>query len=65
MANKLNFRELGMDTMERLYYERQSTRQKAYVAKRKKSTRTKERPAKEIRIEQDFDAFRKSLKKAI
>lgn len=30
-------RDLGMDTMERLYYERQDSRRKAYDAKRKKS----------------------------
>lgn len=30
------FREIGMDTMERLYYERKDARQKAYTAKQKK-----------------------------
>lgn len=31
------FRAMGMDTLERLYYERQNSRRKAYNAKQKKS----------------------------
>lgn len=30
-------RDLGMDTMERLYYERKDARQKAYAARKKKN----------------------------
>ncbi len=36
MAHKLKLRDLGMDTMERLYYERKEARQKAYAAKKRK-----------------------------
>lgn len=32
---KQNFRDLGMDTMERLYYERKDRRKKAYDAKKR------------------------------
>lgn len=37
MAQKLKLRDLGMDVMERLYYERKSSRQKAYAAKKRKT----------------------------
>lgn len=36
MAQKLKLRKLEMDTMERLYYERQNERKRAYAAKKKK-----------------------------
>lgn len=35
--SKMKLRELGMDPMERLYYERKDCRKKAYVAKQKKA----------------------------
>lgn len=48
MAQKLKLRELGMDTMERLYYERQNERRLSYEArKRKKSTLTKKHQTKQ------------------
>lgn len=66
MAQKLKLRELGMDTMERLYYERKATRQKAYAAKRrKKSTMKKEIVSKKSRKGQDSDTFDRVLKKAV
>lgn len=34
---KQNFRELEMDPMERLYYERKDRRKKAYSARKRKS----------------------------
>lgn len=37
IMTRQKLRDLGMDTMERLYYERQDSRRKAYNAKRKKS----------------------------
>lgn len=65
MAQKLKLRELGMDTMERLYYERKETRQKAYTARRKQSTMKKEKAYKRNRKEQDADNFDIALGKAI
>lgn len=35
---KQNFREIGMDTMERLYYERKDMRKKAYAARQRKAS---------------------------
>ena len=62
MAHKLKLRDLGMDTMERLYYERKEARQKAYAAKkRKKSTMKKEIVSKKARNGQDFDTFDRVL----
>ncbi len=63
---QLKLRELGMDAMERLYYERKEIRQKAYAAKkRKKSTMKKEKAYKRNRKEQDSDNFDMVLRKAI
>lgn len=39
MAQKLNYREIEMDVMERLYHERKETRQRAYAAKKMKSAK--------------------------
>ena len=61
MAKKLNLREIGMDTMERLYYERQSARKKAYVSKKRK----RGIPAKKTWPGQDFDISGKTLGQAI
>ena len=65
MAHKLKLRDLGMDTMERLYYERKEARQKAYAAKRRKTTKIKERPETRLRKKSESDVFNISLKKAI
>ena len=65
MAHKFKLKDVGMDTMEILYYERQAKRKKAYISKRRKLTQTKEKPTKNSKIEQNSDAFdinpRKSL----
>ena len=65
MAHKLKLRDLGMDTMERLYYERKEARQKAYATKRRKTTKIKERPDIRLRKKSETDVFNISLKKAI
>lgn len=36
MTQKLSYRDIEMDVMERLYYERKAARQRAYTIKRKK-----------------------------
>ena len=35
MAHKLKLKDIGMDSMEILYYERQAARKKAYAAKKR------------------------------
>lgn len=65
MAHKLKLRDLGMDTMEILYYERQAARKKAYAAKKRKITKIKERPDIRLRKKSETDVFNISLKKAI
>jgi len=66
MAHKLKLRDLGMDTMERLYYERKEARQKAYAAKRRKKPATKkETVSKKAREEHNHDTFGMILEKAI
>ncbi len=63
---QLKLRELGMDTMERLYYERKEARQRAYTAKRrKKSTIKKEIVSKKPRKEQHSNNFGMILKELI
>lgn len=59
---QLKLKDIGMDSMEILYYERKAARQKAYVAKRrKKSTMKKEIVSKKARNGQDFDTFDRVL----
>lgn len=60
-----NFRELGMDTMERLYYERKDARQKAYAARQKKLSMRKGVSAKRHQMEQDSRAFEKAVQEAL
>ncbi len=36
MAQKIKLKDIGMDSMEILYYERQAKRKKAYAAKKRK-----------------------------
>lgn len=38
MMRKTKLRELGMDSMERLYHERKARRDRAYAAKRRKDS---------------------------
>ncbi len=65
MAQKLKLRELGMDTMERLYYERKSERQKAYAAKQKKARMKKGVSAKRTQREQTYDTFGQTPEQSI
>lgn len=66
MAQKMRLRELGMDTMERLYYERQNERKKAYIAKRRKNQPTSQiTSAKSLRIKHNADAFDRALEHTI
>lgn len=65
MAQKLKLKDIGMDSMEILYYERQAKRKRAYVAKKRKTTKIKERPDKRIQRKQETDVFDSSLKRAI
>lgn len=63
---QLKLKDIGMDSMEILYYERQAKRKKAYTAKkRKKSTMKIEIASKKSQKEQDSDNFGMVLKKAI
>ena len=65
MAHKLKLKDIGMDSMEILYYERQAARKKAYAAKKRKITKIKERPDIRLRKKSETDVFNISLKKAI
>lgn len=66
MAQKLKLRELGMNTMERLYYERQNERKLAYAAKkRKKATIKKVASAKKNRMKYNADVFDRTPEKSI
>ena len=65
MAQKLKLKDIEMDTMEILFYERQAKRKKAYAAKKKKSTIKKVRPAKKSWVKQNPDTFDRILKEAI
>lgn len=65
MAQKLMLKDIGMDSMEILYYERQAKRKKAYAAKKKKINYKKVRPAKKSWVKQNPDTFGRILKEAI
>lgn len=66
MAHKLKLKDIGMDSMEILYYERQIERKKAYIAKRKKkSTTKKEITYKGRRREQDSNTFNRKSRKLL
>ena len=61
-----NFREIGMDTMERLYYERRDFRKKRYEAKKKNKPFTKSRiSAKRHQMEQDSRVFEEVVQEAL
>lgn len=62
---QLKLKDIGMDSMEILYYERQAARKKAYAAKKRKITKIKERPDKRIQRKQETDVFDSPLKRAI
>lgn len=58
---KRNFREIGMDAMEQLYYERKDFRWKRYEARRKNISARRGVSAKRHQIEQDSRAFEKAV----
>lgn len=61
-----NFRELGMDTMERLYYERQDYRKKRYEAGKKKKPAVKNGvSAKRRQMEQDSMEFEEAVRETL
>lgn len=59
-----NFREIGMDTMERLYYERKDFRKKRYEARKKKISARRGVSAKRHQMEQDSKAFDRAVREA-
>ncbi len=65
MAQKIKLKDIGMDSMEILYYERQAKRKKAYAAKMIKTNKIKEKSDKRFRRKQETDVFDNSLKRAI
>ncbi len=44
MAQKLKLKDIGMDSMEILYYERQAVRKKAYISRKRKTPQKIEYP---------------------
>lgn len=62
MAKNLKLKELGMDTMEILYYERKEARKKAYAAKKRKKADIYKVISQ---TEQDSDTFYRAAKKSI
>lgn len=60
-----NFRELGMDTMERLYYERKDFRRKRYEARRKRISTRRGISAKRHQMEQDSRVFEEAVREAL
>lgn len=60
-----NFREIGMDTMERLYYERKDYRLKRYEARKKNISVRRGLSAKRHQIEQDSRGFEKAVRERL
>lgn len=54
---QLKLKDIGMDSMEILYYERKAARKKAYISKRRKLAQEKEKPARYKKIKQGSDVF--------
>lgn len=65
MAQKIKLKDIDMDSMEILYYERQAKRKKAYAAKMLKTSKIKEKPNKRFQRKQETGVFDSSLKRAI
>lgn len=61
MAQKLKLKDIGMDSMEILYYERQEKRKKAYISRKRKKVKSANKPW----IEKNCDTFSSTLKEAI
>ena len=64
MAHKLMLKDIGMDSMKILYYERQAKRKKAYASKKRKSIQ-KVSSVKKPRTKHNSDAFSRILKEAM
>lgn len=62
MAQKLKLKDIGMDSMEILYYERQAARKKAYKSRTRKKSTIKNRLSQ---MEQGSDTFDRTLQKAM
>lgn len=56
-----NFRRIGMDTMERLYYERKDFRRKRYESRNKNISARREVSAKRHQMKQDSRALEKAV----
>ncbi len=54
---QLKLKDIEMDSLEILYYERQAARKRAYAAKKRKLTQTKEKTARNKKIEQGSNVF--------
>ena len=61
MAQKLKLKNIRMDSMEILYYERQAKRKKAYISRKRKKVKSANKPW----IEKNTDTFSNTLKEAI
>lgn len=60
------YRDMGMDTMERLYYERKEERGKAYKARKMNGNpKRRSNPHKRLQMEVDSAAFAKEIRKAV
>lgn len=62
MAHKLKLKDIGMDSMEILYYERQAKRKKAYISRKRKKSTIKNKISQ---MEKGSDTFDNTLQKAI
>jgi hypothetical protein len=61
MAQKLKLKDIGMDSMEILYYERQAKRQKAYISRKRKKVKSANNPW----MKKNSNTFSNTLKEAI
>ncbi len=62
MAQKLKLKDIGMDSMEILYYERQAKRKKAYISRKRKKSTIKNKISQ---MEKSSDTFDNTLQKAM
>lgn len=60
---QLKLKDIGMDSMEILYYERQAKRKKAYLNKKKQSTKQKTTYVEVSQIEQEPNTFSRRPRK--
>ena len=62
---QLKLKDIEMDSLEILYYERQAARKKAYAAKKRKLTQIKEKTVRNKKIEKGSGIFDINLRKSI